>query len=249
MNSELLEALGAESGIVCLVGAGGKKTTMYALAHAHSGRVLLSSTSHMYPYDPDAVDCVITLPNTDAPMPGAENPRVVAVAIATETPKRVGGLEAERIREIYTTSGFDLCIIKADGARARWIKSPGTHEPVIPPFADTVIPIVSARVIGRPLDDDIAHRPERLTRLLGIEHGATITPSHIAALLSHPDGALKGVGEADVVPLINMVDDDDLHELAREAARAALAQNARVSRIVLASMKHARLVEIVERGG
>ena len=249
MRSELLEALGAASGIVCLVGAGGKKTTMYALARAHPGRVLLSSTAHMYPYDRDAVDTVVMLPDADAPLPELGSHRVVAVASATQTPKRVGGLEAERIRDIYAGHGFDLCVIKADGARARWIKSPGTHEPVIPAFADTVIPIVSARVIGRALDDDIAHRPQRLTRLLGIESGETITPAHVADLLSHPEGALKGVGEANVVPLINMVDDDDMHVLAREAATTALARTDRISRIVLASMKHDRLVEIVERAG
>jgi len=235
-------------GIVCLVGAGGKKTTMYALSRAHPGRVLLSSTSHMYPYEQDRVDLLVTLAEADA-LPDLKAHRVVAIAGATQTPKRVGGLPAERIRDIYRDGGFDLCVIKADGARARWIKSPGDHEPAIPPFADTVIPIVSAQVIGRPLDDGIAHRPERLAQLIGIELGEIITPQHIADLLSHPNGSLKGVGEADVVPLINMVDDEDIHRIAREAASAALAQTDRISRIVLASMKHARLVEIVERDG
>jgi probable selenium-dependent hydroxylase accessory protein YqeC len=247
MPAELLEALGATGGIVCLVGAGGKKTTMYALARAHPGRVLLSSTSHMYPYEREKIDCVVTLAAADAPLPDLADHRVVAVASATETPKRVGGLSADRIRDIYEDGGFDVCLIKADGARARWIKSPGEHEPVIPPFADTVIPVVSARVIGRPLDDGIAHRPERLARLLGIGLGETITAAHIADLLSHPGGALKGVGEADVIPLINMVDDAAIHAVACEAAIAALAQTDRVSRIVLAAMTHARLVEVIER--
>ena len=61
MNAELVSALGATRGIVCLVGAGGKKTTMYALARAHPGRVLLSSTSHMYPYDRNKIDYAVTL--------------------------------------------------------------------------------------------------------------------------------------------------------------------------------------------
>lgn len=247
-TSELLSALGATAGIVCLVGAGGKKTTMYALARTHPGRVLLSSTSHMYPYDPEQVDTIVALADAPAPLPDFSEHRVVAIAGTTDTPKRLGGLPAERIREVYTNGGFDVCIIKADGARARWIKSPGPHEPIIPPFADTVIPIVSAQVIGRPLDDRIAHRPQRLTELLGIEPGETITAAHIGALLSHPGGSLKGTGTASVVPLINMVDDDEILELARAAARSALARNERLSRIVLASMKHARLVEIVERG-
>ena len=69
MTISLTDALGAQRGFVCLVGAGGKKSTMYALAAAHRGRVLLSSTSHMYPYDRDQVDQVVTLGDPQAPMP------------------------------------------------------------------------------------------------------------------------------------------------------------------------------------
>ncbi len=249
MNAELIAALQVTNGIVCLVGAGGKKTTMYALARTYPGRVLLSSTAHMYPYDRDKVDYAVILDDPDGPLPDFEQHRIVAIASATDTKKRVGGLAADRIRSIYDSCGFDLCIIKADGARARWIKSPGPHEPVIPNFADTVIPIVSAQVIGRPLDDRIAHRPERLSQLLGIELGETITPMHVADLLSHSEGSLKGVGKANVVPVINMVDDESMHAVARKVAIAALERTNRVSRIVLASMKHARLVEIIERRG
>ena len=247
MSEDLVTALAATRGIICLVGAGGKKTTMYALAQAHPGRVLLSSTSHMYEYEREQVDVALTLDNPNEPLPNFAQERVIAVAAVTDTPHRVGGLSPERIKSIYTTRQFDLCIVKADGARARWIKSPGSHEPLIPAFADTVIPVVSAQVIGRRLDDRIAHRPKRLTDLLGIELGEPITPEHVSNLLSHPCGSLKGVGEATVIPLINMVDSPDIQEVAREVAIGALERTNRISRIVLASMRDRRLVEVVER--
>jgi len=245
MKADLLTALGATRGVVCLVGAGGKKTTMYALAAAHPGRVLLSSTSHMYPYAVDRVDRIVTLDGRD-PLPDIRAARVVALCGTSETAHRVGGVEPARIHRMYAEHGFELCVIKADGARARWIKSPGPHEPVIPAYADTVIPVVSVRVIGRPLDDRIAHRPERLGSLLGIAPGAALTVEHIADLISNPMGALKGVGNAEVVPLINMVDDRDLALLARRTARAALERSERIARIVLASMQEARIIEVVE---
>ena len=247
MSEDLTAALAATHGVICLVGAGGKKTTMYALARQHPGRVLLSSTSHMYEYDGDEVDIALTLAEPTAPLPDLAEHRVVAVAVATDTRKRVGGLEAEQIQSIFAKGHFDLCIIKADGARARWIKSPGPHEPLIPAFADTVIPVVSAQVIGRRLDDRIAHRPERLTELLGIEIGETITPRHVSDLLAHSEGSLKGVGSARVIPLINMVDNVAIQAVAREVALAAMAQTDRISRIVLASMRDRRLVEVIER--
>ncbi len=247
MTNTLPEALGAQRGFVCLVGAGGKKSTMYALAAAHRGRVLLSSTSHMYPYDRARVDQIVTLSDPQARVPATDDARVVAIATDIATPKRVGGLAAERLRDIARERRFDVCVVKADGARARWIKAPGEYEPVIPGFASTVIPVVSIKAVGRPLDDRIAHRPERLTALLGIAPGARIEAGHVAALLAHPRGALQGVGGARVIPLINMVDDAELQLIARKVARAALAQSERFSSIILGSMKAGRIVEIVTR--
>ena len=42
--SDLVELLQARSGIVCAIGAGGKKTTLYALTRQHRGRVALTTT-------------------------------------------------------------------------------------------------------------------------------------------------------------------------------------------------------------
>jgi probable selenium-dependent hydroxylase accessory protein YqeC len=241
----LLSALSATRGIVCLVGAGGKKTTMYALARAHPGRVALSSTSHMYVYDEAAVDGVVRCDaagHTEIPQG-----RVVAFAGQTDTHERVGGLRPEQIEAIWRRGKFDLFIIKADGARARWIKAPAAYEPIVPPFTDTVIPVISARVIGRTLGSGIAHRADRAAELMDISLETPIAPEHLARLLSSPEGALKGVGDAAVVPLINMVDDEEIHDAARRPPCAALDMTARFSRVVLASMKERRLVEIIER--
>lgn len=245
-DAALVSALGANKGFVSFVGAGGKKTTMYALARAHPGRVLLSSTSHMYQYREDEVDKVVTL-GPGASIPNVDRHRVVALAGETDTPKRVGGIPATQIRQAYDNFGFDVCLIKCDGARARWIKSPGPAEPLIPAFADTVIPVVSAQVLGRLLRDDIAHHPERLTELLGIGLGEPILSQHIVNLLAHPDGALKGVGAARVIPLINMVDNDALLAEARAIALAALQRAAKIERVVLACMRESRVVDVIER--
>ena len=83
---------------------------------------------------------------------------------------------------------------------------------------------------------------------MGISLATPIEPEHLARLLSSPEGSLKGVGGATVVPLINMVDDAAIHRAARTAALVALKATSRFSRIVLASMKTRRIVEIIERG-
>ena len=244
----LIGALGATKGVVCLVGAGGKKTTMYALAQMHPGRVLLSSTTHMYAYRTDRVDRVVMLADATARPPELASGRVVAMATQTDTAHRVGGVSAERLEEIHQQGHFDVCLIKADGARSRWIKTPGPNEPLILSFATTVIPVVSAQVLGRPLGTEIAHRPERVGRLLNMKLGDPFEERHLIELLASPAGSLKGVGDAAVIPLINMVDTDEHRERARRIALAVLERTPRISRIVLASMHHPRLVDVIERG-
>ncbi|MEX2481845.1 MAG: selenium cofactor biosynthesis protein YqeC [Gammaproteobacteria bacterium] len=238
-------ALGAERGVVCLVGAGGKKSTMYALAAGCAGRVALSSTSHMYRYAGSSVDQVIEV--GDYLPRAAATARVVAYCGPTDTPQRVGGLSEEQLAELAARREFDLMLIKADGARARLIKAPAAHEPLIPAWADTVIALVSARVLGRRLSDGIAHRPEQVAAVVDADLATPLTAVHLARLLSSVHGALKGVGAATVVPLINMVDDAALHEQAHTAARLALASTTRFERVVLGVMKEGRVVEVVRR--
>ena len=49
----LIDALGAHSGIVCAVGAGGKKSVLYQLAREHCGRFALTATVHTTTFPDD----------------------------------------------------------------------------------------------------------------------------------------------------------------------------------------------------
>ena len=100
----------------------------------------------------------------------------------------------------------------------------------------TVLPLVSARVFGQPLTEQVAHRPERVAAVTGAQPGEALTPQHVARLLTSEEGALQGVGSATVVPIINMVDDQARRAPALAAARQTLARSNRVARVVLANM-------------
>ncbi|MEM7540643.1 MAG: selenium cofactor biosynthesis protein YqeC [Pseudomonadota bacterium] len=243
--NDLLRACRAERGTVAFVGAGGKKSAMYSFASAHTGRVLLSSTSHMYRYDEGQVDVIVeagSLRLDRIPTRG----RVVAVAGKTDTPERVGGIDDELIGELWRSGQFEALYIKADGARARWIKAPAEHEPLVPSIADVVIPLVSIKVLGRELASGIAHREKELSAVTGCAYDEPLTEHHLARLLVHEDGALRGIPQrAAVVPLINMVDDDEYRTHARSVAQMALAATTRFERVVLARLKDSELVEIV----
>lgn len=245
MPDELNRALLAERGVIAFIGAGGKKSTMYALAANHPGRVAMTSTSHMYAYDEARVDEVLRVDLT-VPAPRVDS-RVVGFAGATDTKNRVGGLNEIQIESLRQSGHFELVLIKADGARARWIKAPAAYEPLVPDSADTVISVISIGVVGRALDAGIAHRPQRIAEVLGIASNASLQAPHIGRLLSSPEGGLRGVGQARVVGLINMVDDTARESLAREAAAIAFAETDRFDRIVLACMKRAHVVDVLEK--
>ena len=251
MSATLLDLLEAREGLVCAVGAGGKKTTLYRLAAEHPGRVGLTATvlTPPFPSDLDA-DVIVAGPDEieAAVRAAAASSRVVAFAHPSEKRARLSGLAPERVFELHRAAGFEVTLVKADGARARWIKAPEADEPAIPIGATTVIPVVSARAIGSPLTEEVAHRVERLAAVTGAEPGAQLTAEHVARLLADPEGGLKSVGDATVVPVINMVDDPEKERAALEAAERALALTRRFDRIVLAAMRRPeRALRIVER--
>jgi len=238
MNDRLLDLCRARKGIVCATGAGGKKTTLYRLAGAHRGRVAVTATVTTLAVPPKYRDIEILAPAAElkARVLAARALRRIAFAEPFEKAGRHGGIPPDLVEDIHREAGFDVTFVKADGARMRLIKAPGAHEPQIPPGTATVIPVVSAQVIGQALTAAIAHRPELIAGVTGAKLGEALRPIHLARLLASSDGALRGAGTAHVVPIINMVDDDGLKDAARDAARQALSLTTRFECVVLACM-------------
>ena len=251
MDTELLDILEARCGLVCLVGAGGKKTTLYRLASVHPGKVGITTTVHIPPFPKSlsihkviADESGLHLSVTKA----ARKASKIAFAQPSAKLGRFAGLSPATVTQIHAAAGFDVTLVKADGARSRWIKAPGVGEPQLVPGVKTVIPVVSARAIGECLSDGVAHRSECVATLTGLETGEPITSAHVGRLLAHDMGALKDTAAAVVVPLINMVDDKKYEGLAREAAERALALSQKFDHVVLASMKQNNpLVAVIHR--
>lgn len=249
--SELLDVLCARSGIVCAVGAGGKKTTLYRLLRAHPGRAAFTSTVFTYTFPAD----LAAHPIVDAPdrivarvLDAAGTHPKLAFASPSDKPGRLVGLTPTQVTECHVRGGFDVTLVKADGARMRVIKAPDAHEPNLVPGATTVLALVSARAIGLPLSSRCAHRPERVAAVTGAREGEPLTPLHLAKLIASPDGLLRGVGNARVVPVINMADSEDGRAAAIEAARIALDSSNRYDRVVVAAMHaEAPIVAVLER--
>jgi probable selenium-dependent hydroxylase accessory protein YqeC len=253
----LLDVLSADAGVICAVGAGGKKSTLYRLAEAHralgSARVAFTATV-MVALPPGSLFGEPLVGQGEALAQqlsyALAQRRLVAFAAPSSKPGRLGGLTPEQVARLHARHDFTATLVKADGARMRLIKAPAEDEPALPPGTATVLPLVSARAIGRPLSPAAAHRPERVSRVTGAALGEALTPIHIARLLVSEAGALHKAADATVVPIINMVDDPSARVAAREAARCALAMTRRFDRVALTAMTAAQpLVEVVSRRG
>lgn len=249
--SALIEELDAYRGIVCAVGAGGKKSVLYQLVREHAGHIALTATVQMTEFPEDLPVERIVDDETmlrDRVLAAARSGSV-AYACPSKKAGRYSGVSPETIRSIHEEGGFDASYVKADGARMRWIKAPDAGEPMLVQGADVVIPVVSARAIGEPLDERVAHRIERVAAVTGLAKGNLLTPEAVGRLLASDVGALQGSAGARVAPVINMVDNEQQEEMARAAAIAAIEMTSRFDRVVLCCLRRSSspVVAVVTR--
>lgn len=237
----LPEALDAGTGVVSVVGAGGKKTTLYALAD-RLDRAVVTATVRIPPFE----DTVASLEVTDDPVSvvSAAEEWPLGVVAGQERSDRYRGFDTDQIGAIADAAAGPV-LVKADGARMRELKAPGSHEPQIPPETDTVVPVASVHAVGEPLDADTVHRPERVAAVTDLSVGDRITAEAVGNLLGDAAGGWKNVpADASVVPLVNKVDDDADRAVARRVAEH-VPDHANCSRIVLARMETPEIVEVV----
>lgn len=249
-GTSLLDLLYARSGIVCAVGAGGKKSLLGHLALAHPGRVAITATVFTTYFQENigfavAIDEDERLPAAVAALGPAQS---VAYACPGDKPGRRAGASAATIERIHREGAFAATYVKADGARMRLVKAPAADEPALPACCATVIPILSVLAVGEPLTARIAHRVEHIASAAGLHEDEVIEPVHLGRLLASEHGALKSVGARHVAPVINMVDDAVREAQAREAAEVALSLTDRFDRVLLLRLSQPDpLVDIVQR--
>lgn len=229
----LVEALDAGRGLVAVVGAGGKKSTCYALAD-RLDRAVVTATVRIPIFDEFVADVVVTDDPVSALDDAEEWP--LGLVPARDRADRYRGYEPETVAAVADAGVAETVLVKADGARMREFKAPGEDEPRIPETADTVVPVASAHVVGEPLVGETVHRPERVAELTGLAVGETVTAADVATVLASPRGGLEAVPDgATAIPVVNKVDDDALADVGREIAAGVL-ERADVPRVVLARM-------------
>jgi probable selenium-dependent hydroxylase accessory protein YqeC len=232
--------------VISLVGGGGKTTLMFALARelASTGKYVVTTTTTKI-LEPNPEQSPLLLLDTDeAGLMKSFTLHITKlkhVTLAAEKlpTGRLKGISPQMVSKLARSKRVDYIIVEADGAAGKPLKAPNATEPVIPPNTTLVIPVIGVDAVGISLSPDNVFRPEIISRLLNLPEQESISARFIAALITHPEGIIKGTpAAARVIPFINKVDIDGGLEKAGELAAEILkVRHPQIKRVILGQAK------------
>lgn len=192
-----------ESGVISLVGAGGKTSLMWALARelmAIQKRVLTTTTTKIFM--PTIEESAATIVSEDP----KEIVRKAQSLLQDQLHLTVGcdcipdqgklkGLEPADLAYIRQSNLFDFILIEADGAARRSLKACASHEPVVPEFSDIIVSLVGLDGVDRPLKEEWVFRSDLFSQISGLPLGRPVSESAIAAVLLHDMASIHPAGK------------------------------------------------------
>lgn len=217
----------ASRGVLSLVGAGGKTSLMFHLAHLLSEagqRVLTTTTTKIYDPAPEQSGAVLVASDPQAILSEAvawpgKSGHITAAQARMDAEGKLQGFAPEAI-DLFAASGlFDWILVEADGAARRPLKAPAAHEPVIPASSDIVIAVAGLDALANPLNATGVFRADLVADRMGLKIGENVTESALCRLISHPLGLFKGAPEKSLrVLFLNKADTQERREAAARIA-------------------------------
>ena len=225
---------------MAFVGAGGKTaaiSTVAAELRARRLRVLVTTTTRLGPSIPSAIASFRYERHGGTELRTAlDREGAILVTGPPDHEGKLTGLSAGAVAPLASAVLADVTLVEADGARKRPLKAPADHEPVIPTGTTVVCPVAGLDALGLAVSE-AAHRPDLVAPFAP---GGTVTTGVVAALLTSPQGGLKGVPPtAAVRPLLNKMGNRSSE--AAEIAALALGSSRSIDRIVAGDVRDRRL--------
>ncbi|MDB1864560.1 selenium cofactor biosynthesis protein YqeC [Collinsella aerofaciens] len=196
-SGNLASALKIEPGITAIIGSGGKSTLLKTLGlelMRAGGRVLLCTTTHMFPvagvpWDGSnrRLDAAPWKPGA-AHVPGCTCK--VCAGMSRGSICQAGVLDpetgklsapAEPLGELARR--FNYVLAEADGSKQLPLKAHAAWEPVIPAATANVVWVVGASGLGKPVAE-VVHRPELFCERCDCEPTDIATPERVAQVLN-----------------------------------------------------------------
>jgi len=200
--------------IICLVGAGGKTSLMFAMARelaALGNHVITSTTTKIFEPTREETPFVLMKKGTGNILNVI--PDVIhrydhfTLAESRLPGKKLRGVSPELIDGLDALDTIDNVLVEADGAARLPLKAPDENEPVIPSKTSLVVVVVGIDSLGVELSADHVFRPHIVSELTGLPLGGTVTAEAIAQLIVHPRGMAKGAPpHSTIIPFLNKVD-------------------------------------------
>ena len=223
-------------GITSVIGSGGKTSLLYYLSRHLAGTVVLTTSTHMFPF-PD-------LPLLDtSSLPAGADPAALAagmlrkhrVLAAGSLSRETGKLKAPSLSPQLLSALADYVIVEADGSKGLPLKAHRPSEPVIWPQSALTICVAGAAGLGKPAGE-VCHCPGLFCRLSGITPAEPILPEHIAQVLNTEDLAdVYFVNQTDLLP-----DPAPAYALCRHIKKPAAAGSLQSRRFLSMSSDSAR---------
>lgn len=144
--------------VISVIGAGGKTTALRTLARALSDhRVLLTTTTHIYPIAPPESRILLTAPSENALLE-ALIPSGIVCAGSAATEDKLGALPSALLAQAIRAADVTLC--EADGAHLLPLKLHRPDEPVLPADTSLCLIVAGLSALGRPVCETV-HRYAR----------------------------------------------------------------------------------------
>lgn len=193
---QLYERLGVPCGVTAVIGSGGKTTLLRTLSRELPGTVILTTTTHILPFEGVPL---LTAPTEDEVRAALARSRVLCLG----TPAPEGKLTAPSLPFSLLEQLADYVLVEADGSRRLPLKAHAPHEPVIPANAQRVVLVVGADGFGKPIRA-VCHRSELYAARCGASEETDVTPELEAALI-----LAEGLGDRVYINKVETAEDYD----------------------------------------
>ncbi|WP_162608175.1 selenium cofactor biosynthesis protein YqeC [Butyricicoccus pullicaecorum] len=194
---------------IAVIGAGGKTTTLSKLAGLHrTERVLLTTTTHIFPFSPLVCDRLCIAPTAEEITQALAQPGVVCAGVPSKNSKLTG--LSEEILQAASQSA-DWIFYEADGAKCLPLKLHSNTEPVILPGTAHCFVVAGLSAWGKPtcevihryqLREDWAQNPGRLVDgaiiadcVRDAVKACGLPRAHLTVLLNQVDTATEKMDE------------------------------------------------------
>ena len=185
--------------LVCFIGAGGKTTTMFALAQALKSlnkRILITTTTNIFYPAKHESDAVIINDKADPGMfCSVTKGSVTVLGSDIINERKLAGVNTLFIEKLYQEKLFDCILVECDGSKRKPIKAPAHYEPVVPASTTKTIGVIGLDAVGKPITEEYVHRPELFCVVANRRMGELIDTEAVVNLMVSPQGLFKGVPE------------------------------------------------------